>query len=323
MKNIKSLIQSTLTNNQNTETTLENISAIQNNLIKNHSNPVFNSKDKNKLMNMYNTLKDLGKSLYKFNSYKMNNMPAEAESEQENVSDMVLKSGISNVKYIWHSENGENTCEKCKSLDGTVYDFEDEVPERPHPNCKCTVEIVENKKDNEQCNCQNLIKQLDELIDQANQLRQIIAIRSSNILEILSYNAWLAVDQTGHWLLEQYSKCDNILGDLTRSFVESRENIYENSDKYYHMKGYCKVPQRESGIVDIIAQSVGLVREIGQGIIDMIIKETTWQEAIKDAREDHRANQTGTIIGRNYPDLDCDSVIQMLWPDILDQVFRK
>ncbi len=44
-------------------------------------------------------------------------------------------------KYRWISESGKNTCEKCKSLDGKVFDIND-LPKRPHPNCKCRVEEI-------------------------------------------------------------------------------------------------------------------------------------------------------------------------------------
>ena len=44
-------------------------------------------------------------------------------------------------KYRWISESGKNTCEKCKSLDGKVFDLKD-LPKRPHPNCKCRVEEI-------------------------------------------------------------------------------------------------------------------------------------------------------------------------------------
>ena len=42
-----------------------------------------------------------------------------------------------------------NTCDVCKFLDGKEFDFYEEVPERPHPNCKCTVEIVEDTSSND------------------------------------------------------------------------------------------------------------------------------------------------------------------------------
>lgn len=93
-------------------------------------------------------------------------------------------------------------------------------------------------------------------------------------------------------------------------------------DKYYHMKAYCKVAQRESEIANMIALGIGNIREVGQSLISLASKEASFYEAVKDFREDIRANQTGTVIGKNYPSADIDSVLQMLWPDILDQVYR-
>lgn len=116
MQNIKDLIQNTFNNTDNIYSTLNTLAGIQNNLMKNYSNPVFSKDGKNKIMNMYNTVKDLGNSLYKFASYKQNNMSMEAEGEKQTGSDIVLKGGINNVKYVWHSENGENTCDKCKAF---------------------------------------------------------------------------------------------------------------------------------------------------------------------------------------------------------------
>ena len=50
-----------------------------------------------------------------------------------------------NKKYIWISEIGENTCDECKSLDGKIFSG-DNIPLRPHPNCKCQVEEQESKE---------------------------------------------------------------------------------------------------------------------------------------------------------------------------------
>ena len=34
-------------------------------------------------------------------------------------------------------------------MDGQEFDFYDEVPQRPHPNCKCTVEIIAETNSND------------------------------------------------------------------------------------------------------------------------------------------------------------------------------
>ncbi len=144
MARLKEKILQALQNNKRLETTLDNLSRSQENLLKNHSNPVFNKTDKNKILKGYTDLQDIGKSIYRYSTLQEHSYLTDAQEEKENIETKVLKGGISYNKYIWHSENSEHTCDKCKELDGQVFDFYDEVPERPHPNCRCTVEVVED-----------------------------------------------------------------------------------------------------------------------------------------------------------------------------------
>lgn len=171
MANLKNRILQALQNSKNLETILNDLSNSQGNLLKNYSNPVFNNKDKNKILKQYTNLQNIGEALYRYNALNENNL--ESDSERADIENTVLKGGISYYKYIWHSENGEHTCEVCKSLDGQVFDFYDEVPERPHPNCKCTVEVVEEDEskpqtpndDVEPCDCRDRI---DDLVKETN-----------------------------------------------------------------------------------------------------------------------------------------------------------
>lgn len=176
MANLKNKILQALQNGKNLEATLEDLSRSQENLLKNHSNPVFSNKDKNKILKQYTNLQNIGKSLYRYNALNENNL--ESPAERADIENTVLKGGVSYNKYVWHSENGEHTCDVCKSLDGKVFDFYDEVPERPHPNCRCTVEILkEDKKDTKPqedekpCDCWNKI---EILIENANILHDEI-----------------------------------------------------------------------------------------------------------------------------------------------------
>lgn len=50
-----------------------------------------------------------------------------------------------NVQYEWKSESG--ACEVCQGMDGTIYDSANDIPERPHQNCKCHIEIIEKETD--------------------------------------------------------------------------------------------------------------------------------------------------------------------------------
>ncbi len=100
-------------------------------------------------MKKFIDLQSLGKSLHRYKKLNENNYVQDAQEEKENIETILLKGSISYNKYIWHSENSENTCDVCKSLDGKEFDFYEEVPEKPHPNCRCTVEIVEEISSNE------------------------------------------------------------------------------------------------------------------------------------------------------------------------------
>lgn len=154
MANLKNKILQALRTEKDLEETFNSLSTSQENLLKNYSNPVLRNKDKNKILKQYTNLQNLGKSLYRYNALNKNNF--DTEGEKTDIENTVLKGGISYYKYVWHSENGEYTCDVCKSLDGKVFDFYDELPERPHPNCKCTVEILDEDEieveDNEDTN---------------------------------------------------------------------------------------------------------------------------------------------------------------------------
>ena len=172
MLKLKKKVLNMLNNNSILDNELNDLTIYQKNLIKNYSNPVFDDKSKDILLNSYNDIDKLGKSLYRYNMLAQNNLENEAQMEKDNISNIVLKGYVSNNRYVWHSENGEHTCELCSSLDGKKFDYYDEVPERPHPNCRCYVEIIsedDNKHSPQQgsgeepCDC---VSQLDDLITQ-------------------------------------------------------------------------------------------------------------------------------------------------------------
>lgn len=144
MANLKNKILQKLRSGKDLEEVFDSLSAGQENLLKNHSNPVFSNKDRNKILKKYTDLQNIGKSLYRYKALKENEYEKEAEEEKSNIENVVLKGGISYNKYVWHSENGENTCDECSALDGKEFEFYDEVPERPHPNCRCTVVVIED-----------------------------------------------------------------------------------------------------------------------------------------------------------------------------------
>lgn len=73
------------------EETFDSLSTSQENLLKNHSNPVFSNKDKNKILKQYTNLQKLGKALYRYNALKENDYDAEGEKSAIFLSDQKEK----------------------------------------------------------------------------------------------------------------------------------------------------------------------------------------------------------------------------------------
>lgn len=149
MANLKEKILHALKYNKQVDMVLDDLSISQENLLKNYSNPAIKQKDKNKILKKFTDLQNIRNLLHRYNKLNENNYTQDALDEKDNIENIILKGGISYNKYVWHSENSENTCDICKSLDGQEFDFYDEVPQRPHPNCKCTVEIIKETNSND------------------------------------------------------------------------------------------------------------------------------------------------------------------------------
>ena len=291
MANLKNKLLQALQNGKNLETILNDLSKSQKNLLRNHSNPVFNNKDKNKILKQYTNLQNIGKSLYRYNSLNENNL--ESDSERTDIENIVLKGGISYNKYIWHSENSENTCDVCKSLDGKEFDFYDEVPERPHPNWKCTVEVVEENESKPQTSndyekpC-DTIDEIETMISDMEELNPIVAFLNtlrifiSNYVELL-YHAY-------------------------------RLNEHE-MDKYYHSKANCEATQEMGIIGEQSATLLSNLKEKYDQYTYVYTHKATVEEAIADSERDQVANRLGRERGRKYPYCDCSILMNDLLPD--------
>lgn len=239
MANLKKRILNIINDTDKLDNTLNELAIYQNNLIKNYSNPVFNDKNKEKLLNSYNHIDKLGKSLYRYNTLVKNNLTDEAEAEKDNISSIILKGYVSNNRYIWHSENGEHTCELCASLDGKIFDYFDEVPERPHPNCKCYVEIIEEnpKNDNDQCDCLSQLDTLISQIDEAIQNAEDVATNIENDIADIENDCVrvqmlvIETEETLSSLSEEYGKhlpeCENNIDSVYEPICEQR-NEFQN-----------------------------------------------------------------------------------------------
>lgn len=131
------------------------------------------------------------------------------------MSNAVLKGGISYfegfVEYVWHTSDG--ACEKCQALNGKVFSSIDEIPDLPHPNCKCWVEDRE-KKENYiyEENKEDLLDDLDKIISDFSSLKQEIQHAIENIINIRY----------------QYQDSSNVLNEYLHDLQELLKNCENN-----------------------------------------------------------------------------------------------
>lgn len=332
MTNFKNKILKSLDNEKQLEKTLEEMSKFQQNLLKNQSNPVFNKKDKNTILKSYSDLENLGKSLYRYDTLKQYNLLKDIQAEKENISNTVLKGGISNSRYIWRSEHGENTCEKCLSLDGQEFEFYDEVPERPHPNCRCHVEIVEDdntnqkpKKDKEALevcdDCFATLEEFDRVLNEA----QTIEHEAVTLLEEYIFFSTTDISQKSkqgisELIDELYQKIFVFAAFLSNYFQLLYLNwnkYHEGSPEYYHQKANCEAAQKGE-IAEATAEILGQTREFFDYYKDVYFKGKSIEDAEYNNRYDLEQNQMGRKVGRENPDGDCGEIlkgrIEVQWP---------
>ncbi len=238
----------------------EKLSNLQKRLMKNYKNPVFKNSEKNKLLKKYNQLGRLGKSLFRYSTLLQNNLLT--NEEEDYISNMVLKGGISNYRYIWHSENSDKTCNECASLDGKVYNFQDEVPEPLHPNCRCWVEVVEeknrvNKKqdEDEPCDCwariNILIENLETNAERVKQIKSEIEVDIDEFNSMLSKASTLIAekkeefkniaDEYGMHLKSCKNYTENIFGLAFELYIKLQYLLSAIMNSIYSLKAYLLV----------------------------------------------------------------------------------
>lgn len=280
-------------------------------------------------------MENIGKALYRRQSLVSNNINVDSEAEPT----ALLKGGISNSRYIWHSENGEHTCEACKALDGTTYDIEDQVPERPHPNCRCTVEIVNDTANTEPC---DYYKEIEQIYQQTEELENEIKFDLDEIESIITevesdYQEYMELYDIAQDLkneVENMEPCsenciaitgfaidlsnDKQLGDIYYNLIKeiepARESylIFEQNkklmeedfkkihiDKYYHAKANCE--SAELGIWYAAWATIHSIFKEFKDYIKKVYKDgNDAKEIFKDCMNDLKADIMGLLKAREH-----------------------
>lgn len=151
-----------------------------------------------------------------------------------------------NKKYIWISERGKTTCEKCQSLNGKIFSG-DKVPNRPHPNCKCEVEEYHGTTiQNAPQETRNNPKEIQKLEKQANDLKkQVIILRGeiqkANRIEVV-YNYKKMYEQKIKELFDTKSAINNLkqIKQETQIKIKNIEPVIEKSSNHIIKFGFDK-----------------------------------------------------------------------------------
>ncbi len=210
-------------------------------------------------------------------------------------------------KYVWVSNGG---CDACDALGGEEFKKIEDIPDKPHPNCKCTVREVNGEI------CDYCIDQLDkiqETVGDANSLQAEISEMMSNLTNAIMTKAGQIYESTGQSIIDEAATWDNALGDFARNYNDMVKANTIGSDKYFHTKANCEATQR-GAIGEITAEAVSLLREVEEGARKVIFDGVDLIEQIKDAQEDMEANKDGREKGRQNPDAKCGDVIDKYRP---------
>ncbi len=260
-------------------------------------------------------------SLFRYNELLKAGLKDDAKREGQNFIDLVqyanaenggvLKGGVSNVSYTWKTEPG--ACDACLALDGKTFETLDEVPDRPHPNCKCKIEPIEE----EPCDCYKVAAaEIMSCVDKSNSLRDDIASVANNLLSSISTFVGQSYRSVAASILEEIRTWDNACGDFARTYNEMLNAEFKYSDKYFHAKANCQASQR--GIMgNIVAEALSLFREIEEGTRKVLFEGADLVEQIEDAQRDLEANKFGRMQGSRFPEMDCRDILDKYRPKSL------
>ena len=179
-----------------------------------------------------------------------------------------------NKKYIWISERGKTTCEKCQSLNGKIFSG-DKVPNRPHPNCKCEVEeyhgaTIQNAPQETHDNP----KEIQKLEKQANDLeKQVIILRGeiqkANRIEAV-YNYKKMYEKKIKELADVKNTINNLkqikqdeLTNIKNAFINNKNTNTNKLKKYMLYIEMERMPNDKKGFDDYIKKRSVILKNAG------------------------------------------------------------
>lgn len=217
---------------------------------------------------------------------------------------------MSNKKYRWHSSEG--SCEKCQALNNKEYNSESEIPDKPHPHCKCYVEVIEE----EMCDCiENALEEIDEQIGNATVLKGEVQKEIAYFTGVLvTYNFNPSTVSLIESCIDALDQIIGTINDFIRNYNDMKEADTIGGDKYFHAKANCEGAQRGK-IGKLVATVISEVREFTDAFRNVLEKKMTIEESIKDIKEDQEANRHGRKQGEMHPDENSGVLVDIYRPN--------
>ncbi len=246
------------------------------------------------------------------------------------MNDTVLKGGVSYNKYIWHASS--NACDACQGLDGNEYEYDGNIPDHPHPNCQCYIEVVENDENEEPCDCIEQIQEwLDECEEACGDTESLIdeTEESQNILEdYLDYISNYSNPTIEELASELYQLIENSVTELIDAIEQTIATIQifhsnledlkavshelgyylDGSAEYFHTKANCEATQLGK-VGEQVATILGYIRELGDFPKEILFKGQSIKDAFEHSIHDLEINEQGRKLGRENPDKNPEDII--------------
>ena len=194
----------------------------------------------------------------------------------------VSKSNATGVIFEWISES--TACETCKSLNGTRYNSIEDIPDRPHPNCKCYVKDVHIGSEDYEV----LQREIDKLYGDLSSLRdQILTsmneeesdIQNSAIQDLLDevYVFEYDLDEVSSDL-EQVSEEDS-----TGNFEKFKVKINEIKNNLQVLKQ--KIIEKINGLKKEVCDCIDIIKKFDETLKDAENTKNKIEDILADIKE--------------------------------------
>lgn len=210
-------------------------------------------------------------------------------------------------KYIWETESG--ACDQCQALNSTEYEDANDVPDRPHPNCKCNVREVFVAG----CDCWEQIDDMGEALEDARFVKNDAENALDELKGFLSEKYIEPVRETIEELISDLSQVIGTFSDFVDNWEKmkeiNKETYHVGTPEYYHAKANCEAAQRGE-IGEQTAIILGEIREFTDYYKDIYIKGQTAEQASYNNDYDLSQNKAGRVLGKENSDKSCDEVLK-------------